>query len=149
MLTKKKHIILAISIITIALATVAAYFILHNSPTNFIEGKLKFNLPNESKIVNYHRKEDRFEAKILIKKGSINDLKEKLKNTIGSFPIEHVEETPTFINRVPWWDLDKHDIEDIYNDFVDEKKGSTTAPHEIWAIISKIKDGQFYLYLSY
>ncbi len=148
MLTKRKRAILAISIITIVIAIVATYFILHNSPINFIEGKLKFNLPNESKIINYRQHGDFFKAKILIKKENISDLKDKLKNTIGSYPFD-ADDMPVTKDSVPWWDLDNHDIEGIYSNFFDENTGSGTVSHQLWAMISKNKDGQYYLYLSY
>lgn len=148
MLTKRKCTILAISIITIALATVAAYFIINNSPMNFIESKLKFNLPNESKIINYRRNGDFFDAKILIKRESINDLKDKLENTVGSYPFD-ADDMPVTKDSVPWWDLDNHDIEGIYSNFFDEKTGFGTVPHQLWAMVSKNKDGRNYLYVSY
>ncbi len=149
MLTKRKLIIISICIILVASA-VAVYFILHNSPMNFIESKLKFNLPKESKIINYRQHGNFIKAKVLIKRESINDLKENLKNTIKSYPVKDAEDMTITKNSVPWWDLDNRDIEDMYMKWVDEDKlFDYPEPHQLWAVISKNKDGQYYLYLSY
>lgn len=142
-------------LIIIVFIMIFGFFIQKDKPLNIIEGKLKIKLPTSVNIVNYNynRKEDNFDAKILINNESVDYVKKELNVFFGGkAPNKVIEKLPNFKNESPWWDLDKQNIEISYKKFVNgEKKlfGYSPKTRVVWAFISKDKNGQYYLYISY
>lgn len=153
MLKEKKYIFIAIGVL-ILIGTVSIYFIQKSRPQNVIENKLKIKLPSSAKVTNYTYYKDGgyFNSKISVEIQSINALKEQLNSQFGGISKQKYPEHINFNNTCGWWDLDKQSIVESFNTFVSgEKKWFVSSPksHEIWAFISKNKEGQYYLYISY
>lgn len=154
MLQEKKHIFIAIGVIILVGTMVIFYFVQQSRPQNVIENKLKIELPSSSKILNYtyYRNGGYFKAKISVEMQSIDALKEQLNNLLGGISKQKYPEHINFKNTCGWWDLDKQDIVVSYNTFVSgEKKwfGYSPKSRDVWAFISKDKEGQYYFYISY
>lgn len=155
MFQRKKYIIIAISIIILICIIIVIFYILKDKPIDVIEKTLKIKLPASARIVNYsyYNDGDYFDAKILITEQSINDLKKQLYSFFGGI-IPDIDSItmPNFENVSSWWDLNREDIEVCYRNAISGKKKwfkSSPRFHDLWAFISKNKNGQFYLYISY
>ncbi|OPX44080.1 hypothetical protein CLHUN_21050 [Ruminiclostridium hungatei] len=154
MLQQKKYIFIVISIIVLLCVVLVIYFTLQSRPRNVIEDKLKIRLPSTSSTVNYHYNNDGgyFKAKILIEEKTLIDLKSQLDvrffgQTMSKSDIAQI---PNFKGTCQWWDLNIEDIDVGYMNFIDEKKlFGGIYPHQVWAFITKEKDGRYYLYISY
>jgi hypothetical protein len=63
-----------------------------------------------------------------------------------------ITDAPNFENTCKWWDLDKNSIDTYYFMFKSSKNRLfvySPKSHEVWAFITKEKNGQYYLYISY
>lgn len=56
---------------------------------------------------------------------------------------------PNFSNIYKWWDLNKNDIQKVYYNVESKKINGFSTQCNIWAIVSKSKDGNYYIYLSW
>lgn len=152
MMKEKKNIFIMLSVI-ILLVIIILYFI-KQSPKNVIQNKLGIKLPYTSRVINYtyYKVGEHFKAKIFVDKQEINALKKQFSSSMGGISSEKYPESFNFKNTCTWWDLDKNYIEVSYTKDVDgEKKlfGYSLKTRIIWIFISKDKEGQYYIYISY
>lgn len=153
MLNNKKMIISFI----LLLLFLCIFFLLViiNKPIDIIESKLDVTLPSSSKVINfdYNGWNDNFDAKILIDKQNVDNMKKELEKFFRSeFDYKNKNSLPNIGNVVSWWDMDKSNIETCYFIFLSGKKHlfrSSPKSKEVWAFIVKQNDGQYYLYISY
>lgn len=143
-------------VLVIIVGVAVIYIIQKNKPCNIIESKLKIKLPISSEIVEFYhnRSNEHFKAKILIPEQGVEDLKKQLDNFFYGEVLDKTElEGYNFKSTCSWWDLDNNDIETMYNIMISGKRKFFILPApktiNIWAFISKNKDGQYYLYISY
>lgn len=154
MLKGKRCILIVSGIIVLIAILIIIYFVQQSRPQNVIENRLKIKLPSNSKIVNYtyHNDGGYFAAQILIESKNVNSVKEQLSNLCGGIYKQKYSDY-NFENVYEWWDLDKQNIEVSYNiDLASERMWwfeSSPKAHNMWAFISKDKEGRNYLYISY
>jgi hypothetical protein len=150
----KKSLTLGILTIAILIGGVAAilFFTHKEEPKSIIESKMNIELLPSMEILNfdYSRKEDYFDAKILIPDKEILYIKGQLNNFFtGPDRNLSINDIPNFINICPWWDLQKSDIQEIYDVPIDIYKLFYRTSHQVYAFISRDKTDQYYLYISY
>lgn len=132
------------------------YLIKTDEPLALIERKLNVKLPSSSEVINYqyYRNYGSFGAKILIASKDVEDIKKQLNGFFKrESPEKAAKKLPNFRNVYSWWDLDKQSIEAYYFTFVSGEKTwlgyYSPKTRDVWAFISKNKNGQHYLYISY
>jgi hypothetical protein len=153
MLNKKS---LTLGILTIAIliggVTAILVFTHKEEPKSIIESKMNIKLLPSMKILNfsYNRKEDCFDAKISIPDKEVLYIKGQL-NHFFVCPDRNlsINDIPDFINTCLWWDLQKSDIQEIYDAPIDINKLFYRTSYQVYAFISRDKSGQYYLYISY
>lgn len=133
---------------------IIAINVIRKNPINMVESKLNIKLSSDSRIIKYRYVRDGgyFNVKILIKSDNINTLKEQLDDFFSGQFDGDISEIPNFENTCEWWDLDKENIDILYSKFISSGFNFFTyAPksREIWAFITKERDGKCYLYISY
>lgn len=130
------------------------YFVQNRRPGNVIERTLGIKLPSDSKIIEYSYYNDggNFDTKILIEDNSINSIKEQLNNFFKGPYKGEISDAPNFENTCQWWDLDKSNVDTYYFTVTGRKNKlfvSYPKTYIIWAFITKERNGQYYLYISY
>lgn len=154
MFKKRKYFYVLICIVTLIGVLSTIYFIQKSLPQNMLERKLKIKLPSGSQIIkySYYNHGEYFDSKISVEAHNINNVIEQL-NVFFREPYEgELSNIPNFENTCQWWDLNKNNIETCYFTFVSSEKslfGFSPKSHEVWAFVTKEKDGQCYLYISY
>ncbi|WP_029501849.1 hypothetical protein [Lachnoclostridium phytofermentans] len=151
----KKMVIIRSILVIIIILLLTLLFIPNSKPMEIIESKLNTKLPSSSKIsqFNYNRVLGDLNAKILIDAQSLDSIKKGLlKHFNNEYIIRNYADLPHNQNVISWWDLEEGDIEVCYKKIEGVKKHliiPTPKTSIFWAIISKQKDGKYYLYLSH
>ncbi len=149
-MTKKKRLILIFTII-FGIATCLAIFVgWQRQPLNMISTNLKISLPTTSKVINYmyHCNGGYFETQISIENKSINFVKKELDRCFGKEKqdISRYGLFDTTVNEL--WNLKNEKMEHIYMRFFTVGTFTIVA-HQVWAFISRTKEGQYSLYISF
>ncbi len=82
-----------------------------------IEKYIKTKLPDPSKKLKFNRNGEHFNAKILLEKNQVEDLKKQLIARFGEEDLLELKEDIKMYNfksSCEWWDLDNKDIVNLY-----------------------------------
>lgn len=159
MLKKKKirNITIILFAILITLTITALKYFEDKNPIQVIENTIHFSLPDESNIINFTDLKESgyyyYEAKLMIAKDDVDDVKRQLHNYFGDLTMKH-EDTPlpNIKNTCSWWDLEYGEISSYYTKSIAFPKrllSNIKCLRDIWAFLVTNEDGNYYLYLSY
>lgn len=149
-----KNRILYVIAVAIVILVAVMIILFSNNPETVIENKLKLKLPSGTEVIkfNYDMISGGLEAKILFSKQKLKEVKDQLNSFFG----EYSEFNETMQNKIPnfentnhWWDLDKNNIETVYQTFI--SGGGLFAPksRNVWAFIVNKNSNDYLLYISY
>ncbi len=154
MLSDRKWMFVMVGIILVAGLILVNYF-QSVDPQQRVQRTLGIKLTTGSQIerFRYSKQSDAYKAKIRLSTMDLDNIKKDIVELLGSpKELSVLKDIPNFKNTAPWWDLDVENVEVCYMRTMSGEKRlfrATLKTREVWALISKGNDNQYYLYISY
>jgi hypothetical protein len=120
------------------------------SPQAVLESRFGITLPPDAVLDNYtyREQENHFYAKITTNAADIDGLAKQLAANFGDPVPDMLIQTPDFSQDCPWWDMNTAEVAAVYHKLESVGTAENTM-YELWAFMTRDKDGGYTVYVAY